>query len=336
MSARDLAAALGLDAEFASLQRLRRGTGDPQPEDIVSLPRVVRAGVLGIKAQSDADGDRGLRRLIDMVDNAPSRDRDLLRMAFNFDKEYGSDTWVRRVGRYVADHGGDERTVREKVDVAILQLLQRTQEAAEKAPEPGPQRGAASDAQADKHVLASEFFNQNYVRNSEEFVSAWASSKTVEMCGFGHNRMLVAYSSEIVHLLKSGGSLKVLLQNPEGRAVIDANFRSSTPKASDESVRHQHRAGIATLTSLQRLSHHRGSITVRVYDIVPPFTAYFFDAESDGIAFIWFWSWRQASAWRPGFAIRGSTDPLWFERFYNQFTAMWTDEEMSTELEIGV
>jgi hypothetical protein len=129
--------------------------------------------------------------------------------------------------------------------------------------------------------------------------------------------------------------LRVLLQDPEGRAVIDANFRSSTPKASAESVRRQHRAGLATLSSLRRMAQGRGAIAVRAYDIVPPFTAYFFDSESAGTAFIWFWSWRQASAWRPGFVIRRATDPLWFDRFYEQFTAMWIDKEMSTELEIG-
>jgi hypothetical protein len=61
---------------------------------------------------------------------------------------------------------------------------------------------------------------------------------------------------------------------------------------------------------------------------MPPFTAYFFDADDETAhAYIWFWSWRQPSSWRPGFFAARATDALWYARFCSQFEAMWTDEE---------
>ncbi|MFF3686800.1 hypothetical protein [Streptomyces sp. NPDC002187] len=330
-----LAEVQGFGAAFGALQRLRVGRGNPHPEDILHLPRDFRRSVLSMTGEDDPQLTLGLAQLIALVEAAPQRERDLLRMAFNFDLEFGDRLWTARVTDYAVAHGVDERKVREKVDTAILQLLIRTRTAAEQYPESVAERELPAEVES-RSGAATEFFNQDYVRNSRLFVEAWSSARTVDLCGFGHNRMLVSYSAEIIQLLGAGGRLRVLLQDPEGRAVVDANYRSSTPKASEESVRHQHRAGLATLASLRYSAHGDGEVLVRAYDIMPPFTAYFFDAETDANAkaFIWFWSWRQASSQRPGFALQRIRDPLWFERFYGQFTFMWNDPELSKPLEI--
>ncbi|OBF41849.1 hypothetical protein A5719_10705 [Mycolicibacterium peregrinum] len=331
MSNRELALTLGFAEEYAALQAFRHASGDPQPRDLLRLPAPFRRGVLKVLDDGDPRAlEQGLRKFEELVDLAPASEAVLLRMAFNFGKDHGNLQWTRRVEKYAKQIGTDEKTVRGKVDLAILQLLQRTREGAEKVPEP-----VSPPAPADASARAARFFDQDYVRNSARFADAWQSSKSVDMCGFGHNRMLVAYSSEIVNLMQSGGALRVLLQEPEGSAVLLANQRSSTPKASEDSVRHQHRAGLATLASLRRSAGGHGQLQVRAYDIVPPFTGYFFDPDSDGVAFIWFWSWRQASSWRPGFYIRRDTDQLWFDRFHSQFRAMWADTEISTPLEVG-
>lgn len=331
MSNRELATTLGFAEEYAVLQAFRQGSGDPQPVDLLRLPAPFRRGVLAVLEDGDPRAlEKGLLKLRELVDLAPTEEAALLRMAFNFGKDHGNLQWMRRAERY-ADHiGSDEKTVRGKVDLAILQLLQRTREAAEKVPEP-----ISTPAPVDARARAGRFFDQDYVRNSARFADAWRTSKSVDICGFSHNRMLVAYSSEIVDLLQAGGALRVLLQDPEGTAVLLANQRSSTPKASDDSVRHQHRAGLATLASLRKLAGGHGQLQARAYDILPPFTGYFFDPDSDGVAFIWFWSWRQASSWRPGFYIRRDTDQLWFDRFHSQFGAMWADTEISTPLVVG-
>lgn len=305
---------------------------------MLQLPGDFRRHTLGMVGEDDAQLAIGLRRLIALVEAAPKRDRVLLRMAFNFDLEFGDGLWTSRVTDYAVKHELDERKVREKVDTAILQLLLRTRKAAGHRPESvSGSLETAAQPESPSGIAASAFFDQDYVRNSRLFVAAWESAHTVDICGFGHNRMLVSYSAEIIRLLRGGGRLRVLLQDPEGRAVIDANRRSSTRKASEESVRHQHRAGLATLTSLLQSAKGAGKLQVRSYDIVPPFTAYFFDAETDGDAkaFVWFWSWRQASSLRPGFVLRQEHDPLWFGRFYDQFTAMWNDDDVSRPLEIA-
>ena len=340
MSARikQLAEAQGFGAEFGALQRLRVGRGDPAPDDLLQLPRVFRTRVLGLAGADDAELSKGRQRLIELVQAAPHRERELLQMAFNFDSKFGTGLWTSRVADFALRNGSDERKIRERVDTAILQLLIRTREAAEQFPEPFErQMSPTSAADATSGLTAAAFLDQDYVRSSRAFVDAWREASTVDMCGFGHNRMLVSYSAEIIQVLRAGGRLRVLLQDPEGRAVIDANYRSSTPKASNDAIRHQHRAGLATLASLQASAMGPGDLLVRSYDIMPPFTAYFFDAEAEGRAkaFIWFWSWRQSSSQRPGFAIRRDVDRLWFDRFYSQFLAMWTDDDVSSALEIA-
>jgi len=121
--------------------------------------------------------------------------------------------------------------------------------------------------------------------------------------------------------------VRVLAQDPEGRSVLEANRRSSTPKAHDEAVRHQHRSGISTLEAI-RIAAGSDQLQLRLYDIMPPFTGYFFDPNAESAhAYIWFWSWRQPSAWRPGFLVRGAADPLWYKRFHDQFEEMWADGE---------
>ncbi|MDX6198997.1 MAG: hypothetical protein QOJ79_2148 [Actinomycetota bacterium] len=329
-TASELAAAHGFAAAFQALRELRSGLGDPQPSDLLRLPAKFRLEVLGIDSTTNEALADGMARLWELVDDAPHEEAARLRMAFNFGREYGDLVWTKRVVQFAGEHGGDEKRLREKVDHDILQLLLRTREAAEKQPE--VPAGAGSSG---LRSTVGRFFDQDYVRNSQEFVDAWSGARSVAICGFGHNRMLVSYSSEIRALLRSGGSLRVLLQDPHGQAVLDANFRSSTPKASEEDVRHQHMAGLATLSALCR-SAGVGSVVVRSYDIVPPFTAYFFDAESDGVAFVWFWSWRQPSSWRPGFVIRYRDDPVWFSRFYDQFSAMWSDEELTQAVRVGL
>lgn len=333
LGVRRLADAQGFGAPFAALQRLRTGYGDPAPDDLLSLPTTFRREVLGVATDNDGDLAHGLGRLIELVDASPRRERDLLRVAFNFDREFGNHVWTARVQDFAQAHGGEERRVRELVDTAILQLLLRTREAAEKLPDPQPTENERPTGRGGTGRTAS-FFDQDYVRNSQAFAAAWSRATSVEMCGFGHNRMLVAYSAEIVGLLKNDGRLRVLLQDPEGTGVISANQRSSTPKASDEAVRHQHRAGLAMLRSLPTLAGGHGRVEVRAYDVMPPFTGYFFDSDrEDAEAFIWFWSWRQASSWRPGFRVERKDDPLWHDRFFAQFQAMWSDDDTSIDLE---
>lgn len=339
MSARvkQLAEVHGFGAEFGALQRLRISRGNPAPDDILQLPRDFRRNVLGLTGEDDVQLQSGRLRLIELVQAAPQRERELLRMAFNFDEEFGTGIWTSRVADFALQHGSDERKVRENVDTAILQLLIRTRAGAEQFPEPIDRSEVPPPSKSPPGLTAAAFFDQDYVRSSPVFVEAWSGAETVDMCGFGHNRMLVSYSSEIIQLLRAGGRLRVLLQDPEGQAVIDANYRSSTPKAPDEGIRHQHRAGMATLASLLASAMGSGQLLVRSYDIMPPFTAYFFDAEADdrAKAFVWFWSWRQASSQRPGFVVHRERDPLWFDRFYSQFTAMWADVDLTTALEIA-
>jgi hypothetical protein len=325
-----LARAQGLRDDFDSLQRLRRGRGIASPDDLCYLSDYVKRHVLHIEQDTESQLERGLDNLKQLIDRSPAHERELLRLSFNINLAFGDFNWLERVENFTHDHewSGSSRNVRHQADLALLQLLMRTRPAAELEPVPTSDSDTAA-AQDPETSLAFTFFTENYVRNSARFTSSWETAHDVDMCGFGHNRMAVAYSAEIGRILKAGGQVRVLMQDPEGQAVLDANRRSSTPKASNESVRHQHRSGIATFNAIRAAAGAPpNSLRLRVYEIMPPFTAYFFDPNNEAAhAYIWFWSWRQPSAWRPGFFVARKTDELWFDRFKNQFDAMWTDEE---------
>ena len=332
---RDIAEAQGVGREFAAFQRLRRGAGLDSPWALADLPTPWRRRVLSIVNDDEQHLKRGLAKLCELIEAAPPRERELLQMALNIDGEYAGD-WMQRTEDFaeVADWVSTGRTVRRRVDLAIIQLLRRTLEGAEETP--APPEAAPTRTSAPGALAVASFFTEDYVRNSPEFVAAWKEAKTLDMCGFGHNRMFVSYSSELTDMLTGGGGLRVLLQDPEGQAVLDANRRSSTPKASEGAVRHQHRAGLATLRAILNAANSpTDSVVVRSYDLLPPFTAYFFNVgQENAVAYIWFWSWRQASSWRPGFRVEQTTDPLWFDRFHSQFEALWHDEETTREVRL--
>lgn len=328
-----LARAQGLRDDFDSLQRLRHGRGVTSPGDLYYLSDFVKRRVLCIEDDTDGQLRQGLDNLRKLIERAPPRERELLRLSFNIDGGFGDFNWLERVEDFALGHAwiGSSRNVRHQADLALLQLLMRARPAAESEPVPPTDVDTMIDpAQFNGRTpTAAGVFVEDYVHNSPRFTRSWEDARTVDMCGFGHNRMAVTYSNEIGRILRSGGQVRVLMQDPEGQAVLDANRRSSTPKASAEDVRHQHRSAIATLTSIRAAAAAPAEyLQLRAYDIMPPFTAYFFDADDERAhAYIWFWSWRQPSAWRPGFVVARASDALWYARFRSQFEAMWTDEE---------
>ena len=325
-----LARAQALHDDFDTLQHLRRGKGVTSPEDLCYLSDYIKRQVLHIQEDTESQLKRGMENLEKLINKSPSHERELLRLCFNIDRAFGDFNWLERAENFTLDHewSGSSRNVRHQADLALLQMLMRSRPAAEFEPVPTSDRDFIATTPATTDT-ALTFFTEDYVRNSPRFTASWEAARAVDMCGFGHNRMAVAYSGEIGRVLKSGGQVRILMQDPEGQAVLDANRRSSTRKVSADSVRHQHRSGIATFIAIRNAAEAPAErLQLRVYDIMPPFTAYFFNPNDETAhAYIWFWSWRQPSAWRPGFLVARATDELWYERFRSQFEAMWADDE---------
>lgn len=326
----ELAKAQGFRDDFDSLQRLRRGQGVTGPGDLSDVTDYVKRHVLNIENDSDSQLQQGLDTLRRLIEKSPPHERELLKLNFNLDSAFGRFNWLERVENLALDHdgGGSSRSIRHQADLALLQLLMRTRPAAEADPVPDSEPFAETASGQASSALG--LFAENYVHNSHRFARSWESARTVDMCGFGHNRMAVTYSDEMGRIIRTGGQVRVLMQNPEGQAVLAANRRSSTPKASADAVRHQHRSAIATFDAIRAAASGTSeSLQVRAYDVMPPFTGYFFDPDDQTAAhaYIWFWSWRQPSAWRPGFVVTQASDPLWYGRFRSQFDVMWADED---------
>lgn len=319
---RELAEAHGLKLDLDALRAMCAGPGLRDKWDLLKLPASIRERLFGNSGTNEASLEACWGRVLELVEAAPPEEQPLLEAAFNL----GGDTvgwgWPDRLAALARRTDKSMTDIALRVDLALLQLLLRLRPAAEEVPAP---TAVPAPAPVDQAGRAAQFFNEDYVTNTNRFRTAWGTSTQVDMWGFGHNRMSVAYSREMQSLLARGGQIRVLLQDPEGTGVIEANQRSSTPKASDEAVRYQHRAGVVTLQAIAEGSRSRAnSLQIRYFSGMPPFTAYFFDADQrSAICFIWLWSWRQPSSWRPGFYIKRETDELWFERFRQQFLDLW-------------
>lgn len=317
---RELAEAHELVDDLYALMTLCAGPGLRDKWDLLRLPEGFRASRLGAGDVSAQGLTIAWTSLHSLVDKAPPGERTLLQAAFGLAPSPNGDALNDRL---VALRLGDGATTDElmlRLQLAFIQMLLRLGPAAEAVPAPPTGlEGRRNEGSAAK------FFAEDYVTNSEAFRKIWSTAQAVDMWGFGHNRMSISYSREMQSLLMRGGTMRILLQDPEGSGVIEANQRSSTPKASDEAVRYQHRAGVVTLQAIaEGAQSPADAMQVRFFPGMPPFTAYFFDAgQANATAFIWLWSWRQPSSWRPGFLVHQSNDPLWFDRFHGQFVELW-------------
>jgi hypothetical protein len=175
--------------------------------------------------------------------------------------------------------------------------------------------------------LADEFFSESYIDNSVGFREAMKHASSLSLLGFSHNRMAVTYAADLGRMLEGGGSLRVLMLDPEDPIIFEANERSYAPKAVDD-VRHQHAAALAILTALGTRAAP-GRFEMRLLNRLPPYTVYLFDEDDpeQAEAFVWLTPWRRPSGQRPGFRLTALRDGEWFLYFREQVDALWEHHE---------
>jgi nucleoside 2-deoxyribosyltransferase len=173
-------------------------------------------------------------------------------------------------------------------------------------------------------VKSDSFFIENYVNNSENFQSTYRACRHLFVVGHAQNRMMVSYSSEVKRMLSEGGSVKVIVMDPEGDAVELANKRSSNPSES-EAAHFQHDAALARLSTMRSSAADSNSFEVKLINLVLPYTIYGFDIHDESRAklFVWLTPFQEPSIDRPGFSLTPSTDPRWFNFFKNQLEKLW-------------
>lgn len=174
---------------------------------------------------------------------------------------------------------------------------------------------------------ASTFFVESYTNHSASFYEAFENANTLDVLGLGQVRMVIQHGKKIKHILKSGGRVRFILQDPEGEAVRMAVQRSSYPHQEVDTIRAEHWATLNRLRQFASDPDCIGTLEVKFIDTLL-YTMYGFDLEDPdkACAFIWITPFREPSTGRPGFKLTKTRDPYWTESFIRQFETMWACE----------
>ena len=186
----------------------------------------------------------------------------------------------------------------------------------------------AISAQNNLALTATDFFKENYVYNSQEFQDSFKTSHDVVIFGMSQSRMITAYGGQIRRILTEGGSIKFVITDPDGIGTEMSIKRGSTPGRIDI-IRQQHWATLVRLSTYPKESTFKGSLEIKLIDLLPPFTLYGFDIfdTKKGKIFVWITPFREPSEKRPGFVLTPARDPDWFAFFRHQFEKLWSSEE---------
>jgi hypothetical protein len=182
--------------------------------------------------------------------------------------------------------------------------------------------------QGGKSFRAAEFFKENYVHNSPEFQDSFKTSSDVIIFGMSQNRMITAYGEQIRRILSEGGNVKFIVTEPDGIGTEMSIKRGSTPGKVD-SIRLLHWGALERLKVYPKGPTCKGSLEVKLIDLLPPYTMYGFDMSDSikGRIYVWLTPFREPSENRPGFVLSPLRDPEWFAFFRHQFKRLWEWEE---------
>lgn len=175
---------------------------------------------------------------------------------------------------------------------------------------------------------SSQFFNQNYVFNSDQFKADFRRARELWVLGLGQNRMIRSYGHWIKDLLNNGGTARFILCDPEGSGVKMSTKRG-TYEQNVKMNRAVHREAIERLASLS--AGCPGILEIKTIDLFFPFTFYGFDVErsNEPTLYIWMTPLFEPSENRPGFTLSKRNDRNWFDTFTRQFKNTWTSKEAS-------
>lgn len=172
---------------------------------------------------------------------------------------------------------------------------------------------------------AKDFFNQNYVDVSKEFLTDLKNCKSISVIGLGQNRMIRSYGGKFAEILQRGGNVKFILTDPDGESTKMCAKRSSLNREGINEDIAIHKEAINRLLNLKE--KYVEKMHIRVADIMFPYTMYAFNIEKKQQAkiYIWFTPLFEPSEKRLGFRVTGTNDPEIVDSFIRQFKEVDSD-----------
>lgn len=170
-----------------------------------------------------------------------------------------------------------------------------------------------------RRIDACEFFDQNYVDVSQEFMSDLKNCKSLSVIGLGQNRMIRAYGGKFIDIVQRGGKVCFILTDPDGESTKMCARRSSLNQDGIEEDIAIHKEAINRLWDIK--AKKKRSMDIKIADIMFPYTIYAFNIENSvkAIFYIWFTPLFEPSEKRLGFRLCGENDIDISESFIRQF-----------------
>lgn len=163
---------------------------------------------------------------------------------------------------------------------------------------------------------------------ADDRMNEWiAAAKSLSLLGLSVSRSVAYYRSPIARMLADGGSLRVLITNPEDEAALKVAAISSEDPGNVSIHLSRITGTIEEIRNFRRLIPN-ADIQLRVLDMVPPFTMTLIELNEQESSKFW------CHVRLPGFRKSVSDSPViapdpklheWFFEFYRaQFEELWS------------
>ena len=147
-------------------------------------------------------------------------------------------------------------------------------------------------------------------------------ARDIRLVGVTLSRTVRTHLPALTRCLAAGGTVRVVVIDPDSGAEQEAARRSGLPDDA-EVYRHRLRPTLDLLHHLASLSEARGRIQVRMIRYVPSFGLMMVDPESPGgVARVEIYSHRPGVS-EPTLTLTAERDPRWFQHFLTEFHPVW-------------
>lgn len=179
------------------------------------------------------------------------------------------------------------------------------------------------DRLINRNLRAIDYFTQSYTNLSNEFYDDIQNCSSLSIIGLGQKRMFTTLAKQYTEILERGGSIDVIVTDPDGESTAMCARRSSTNRGDIKNDIAIHKDTINRLFDLKS----KGQLKVYISDFMFPYTMYAFNIKdiSKAKLYIWMTPLFEPSSHRLGFLINGSNDRSTVELFVRQFNNLLAD-----------
>lgn len=176
---------------------------------------------------------------------------------------------------------------------------------------------AESGLRIEEPISATKFFKRDFDDLRERFQKA----RSIAINGITLSRTSNTYLNEFKDCLARGGSVRIIVVNPQHSAIEVATNRFYKHQDAIK-IRRECEQSLDNLETLFSSEKNSRSIQVRLSNAVPPFGVWLIDADRPN-----------AEIWAEIYSFRGNRDPAlhllpyrdgeWFDFFQDQFELLW-------------